>query len=179
MEWVLRWPDNSRRELAPVPNYENVMIARQDISAAQVEALTDQFAGILTEAGGQVSRREYWGLRNLAYRVKKNRKGHYVLLNFDAPSEAVLEMERNMGLNEDVLRYLTVRTDDLPETPSIVMQRRDDRDRGSRGGRFDSSDRGGRRGPPEEKAARPDSEAATAETAKAAEPAADAGKGEE
>ena len=137
-----------------MPNYENVMIARQDISATQVEALIDQFAGILTEAGGQISRREYWGLRNLAYRVKKNRKGHYVLLNFEAPSEAVIEMERNMGLSEDVLRYLTVRTEELPESPSIVMQRRDDRDRGSRGSRFESSDRGGgRRGPPEDRAA--------------------------
>jgi len=118
-----------------VPYYENVMIARQDISAAQVEALTDQFSAILSEGGGSVGRKEYWGLRNLAFRIKKNRKGHYVLINFEAPAAAVQEMERNMRLNEDVLRFMTCRTDDLPETPSVVMQRRDERDRGSRGGR--------------------------------------------
>lgn len=118
-----------------MPYYENVMIARQDISAAQVEALTDQFSAILTEGGGALARREYWGLRNLAFRIKKNRKGHYVLINFEAPADAVQEMERNMRLNEDVLRFMTSRTDALLETPSVVMQRRDERDRGSRGGR--------------------------------------------
>lgn len=118
-----------------MPYYENVMIARQDISAAQVEALTEQFTAILSEGGGSVGRKEYWGLRNLSYRIKKNRKGHYVLLNFEAPAAAVQEMERNMRLNEDVLRFMTCRTEDLPETPSVVMQRRDERDRGSRGGR--------------------------------------------
>ena len=125
-----------------MPFYENVFIARQDVSAAQVEALAESFAGIVTQHGGTVTKREYWGLRNLAYRVKKNRKGHYMLFNLDAPPAAVNELERNMRINEDVLRYLTVRVEALEEGPSAVMQNRDrgerergDRDRGDRGDR--------------------------------------------
>jgi small subunit ribosomal protein S6 len=121
-----------------MPLYENVFIARQDISAAQVEALADGFTTLVTEHGGQVSKREYWGLRNIAYRIKKNRKGHYVMLNLDAPPAAVNELERNMRINEDVIRYLTVRVEALEEGPSAVMQSRGrgeerDRDRGRRG----------------------------------------------
>jgi small subunit ribosomal protein S6 len=121
-----------------MPLYENVFIARQDISAAQVEALADGFTTLVTENGGQVSKREYWGLRNIAYRIKKNRKGHYVLLNLDAPPAAVNELERNMRINEDVIRYLTVRVEALEEGPSAVMQNRGrgeerDRERGRRG----------------------------------------------
>ena len=116
-----------------MPFYENVFISRQDISSTQVEALTEQFAGIITQHGGQVTKREYWGLRNLAFRMKKNRKGHYVLLNIDAPPAAVAEMERNMRINEDVLRQMTVRVEALEEGPSMMMQRRDERD--SREGR--------------------------------------------
>jgi small subunit ribosomal protein S6 len=115
-----------------MPFYENVFIARQDISAAQVEALADTFTGIVTAQGGQVTKREYWGLRNLAYRIKKNRKGHYILFNLDAPPPAVNELERNMRINEDVLRYITVRVEALEEGPSAVMQNRgrgDERDR--------------------------------------------------
>jgi small subunit ribosomal protein S6 len=82
--------------------YENIFIARQDISAAQVEALADAFSEIITSADGQIHRREYWGLKSLQYRIKKNRKGHYVLLNIEAASEAMQEMERQMRLNEDV-----------------------------------------------------------------------------
>ena len=93
--------------------YECVFIARQDISATQVEGLVGQFSGIIEEGGGKVASSEMWGLRSLAYRIKKNRKGHYVLLNLDAPSPAVQEMERNMRLNEDVIRYLTVRVKEL------------------------------------------------------------------
>src|SRR5258708_19649616 len=104
--------------------YENVFIARQDMSAAQVEALADTFTGIVAAQGGQVTKREYWGLRNLAYRIKKNRKGHYILFNLDAPPPAVNELERNMRINEDVLRYITVRVDALEEGPSAVMQNR-------------------------------------------------------
>ncbi|HUC65949.1 MAG TPA: 30S ribosomal protein S6 [Stellaceae bacterium] len=120
-----------------MPLYENVFIARQDISAAQVEALADGFTTLVTENGGQVSKREYWGLRNIAYRIKKNRKGHYVLLNLDAPPAAVNELERNMRINEDVIRYLTVRVEALEEGPSAVMQSRGrgeerDRERGRR-----------------------------------------------
>lgn len=124
-------------------NYETVMIARQDVSAAQADTLTDQFVGFLTADGGEVARREYWGLRNLAFRIKKNRKGHYVLLNYTAPASAVAEMERNMRLSEDVLRYMTVRTDDLPTDASVVMARKDERsDRPARGGdRYERNDR--------------------------------------
>jgi small subunit ribosomal protein S6 len=92
--------------------YESVFIVRQDVTAAQVDTLADDFAKIIQDGGGAVERREYWGLRNLQYRIKKNRKGHYVLFNMDAPSASVVEMERNMRLNEDVLRYLTTRIDE-------------------------------------------------------------------
>jgi small subunit ribosomal protein S6 len=115
--------------------YENVFIARQDISSAQVDALADGFAAIIAENGGQVAKREYWGLRNLNYRIKKNRKGHYVLFNLDAPPAAVAEMERTMRINEDVLRYMTIRVDALEEGPSAMMQSRsrgDDRPRRDR-----------------------------------------------
>ncbi|HKW55077.1 MAG TPA: 30S ribosomal protein S6 [Stellaceae bacterium] len=128
-----------------MPFYENVFIARQDISAAQVEALADTFTGIVAAQGGQVTKREYWGLRNLAYRIKKNRKGHYILFNLDTPPPAVNELERNMRINEDVLRYITVRVEALEEGPSAVMQNRgrgDERDRD----RDRDRDRGGRRG---------------------------------
>ena len=133
-----------------MPFYENVFIARQDVSAAQVEALAESFAGIVAQHGGTVTKREYWGLRNLAYRVKKNRKGHYMLFNLDAPPAAVNELERNMRINEDVLRYLTVRVEALEEGPSAVMQNRDrgdrergDRDRGDRRPRFEREPREG------------------------------------
>jgi small subunit ribosomal protein S6 len=84
--------------------YENVFIARQDVTSTQVEALTELFAGIITANGGNVTKREYWGLKNLTYKIKKNRKGHYMLLNIDAPAAAVIEMERQMRIHEDVLR---------------------------------------------------------------------------
>jgi small subunit ribosomal protein S6 len=110
--------------------YETVLIARQDISSAQVDALADNFTTILSENGGQVSKREYWGLRNLTYRIKKNRKGHYSLLAIDAPAEAVKEMERQLSINEDVLRYLTVRVEELDLELSPILARRDrDRER--------------------------------------------------
>ena len=118
--------------------YETVIIARQDIAAPQVETLTEDFANIITGLGGQVTKREYWGLRNIAYRVKKNRKGHYVLFNIDAPSAAVKELERQMSLNEDILRFLTVRVEELEEGPSAVMlskNQRDDRPRREDGDR--------------------------------------------
>jgi small subunit ribosomal protein S6 len=127
-----------------MPFYENVFIARQDISSAQVEALAETFATLVTEQGGQVTKREYWGLRNLSYRMRKNRKGHYMLFNLDAPPAAVNELERNMRINEDVLRYMTVRVEELEEGPSAVMQNRGrgeerDRDRGRRDGYRDMS----------------------------------------
>jgi small subunit ribosomal protein S6 len=107
-----------------MPLYENIFIARQDISGAQVDSLADGFTQLITDNGGEVKKREYWGLRNLAYRMRKNRKGHYVLLNLDAPPAAVAELERTMRINEDVIRYLTIRVDALEEGPSVVMQSR-------------------------------------------------------
>jgi small subunit ribosomal protein S6 len=128
-----------------MPFYENVFIARQDISTAQVEALADSFAALIAEQGGKVEKREYWGLRNLAYRVKKNRKGHYVLFNIDAPPGAVSELERNMRINEDVLRYLTIKVEELETGPSAILQNRGrderDRDRGPRRGYSDRDPR--------------------------------------
>jgi small subunit ribosomal protein S6 len=111
-----------------MPFYENVFISRQDISTSQVEALAEQFATVVKDLGGEVTKREYWGLRNLAFRIRKNRKGHYVLMNISAPPAAITEMERTMRINEDVLRHLTVRVDALEEGPSIMMQRRDERE---------------------------------------------------
>ena len=144
-----------------MPLYENVFIARQDISGAQVDALADQFTQLIADQGGEVKKRENWGLRTLAYRMNKNRKGHYVLFNIDAPAPAIAELERTMRINEDVLRYLTIRVDALEEGPSPVMLNRgsrDDRPRRSDRDRYD--DRGDRdrdrdrpdRGPPAEPA---------------------------
>jgi small subunit ribosomal protein S6 len=115
-----------------VPLYESVYIARPDISATQVEALTADMTKILEENGGKVTKDEYWGLKSLAYRIKKNRKGHYSLMNIDAPAAALTEMERNMRLHEDVLRYMSIRVDEHEDEPSVMMQSkssRDDRDR--------------------------------------------------
>ncbi|MBR7158614.1 MAG: 30S ribosomal protein S6 [Alphaproteobacteria bacterium] len=104
-----------------MPFYECVFIARQDISASAVDDLANKFAGVITENGGKVTKREDWGLRQLAYRIEKNRKGHYVLFNLDAPAPAVKEMERLMGLSEDILRYMTIRVEQLEEGPSVMM----------------------------------------------------------
>lgn len=128
-----------------MPFYENVFIARQDLSTAQVDALADTFTTIITDKGGEVKKREPWGLRNLAFRIRKNRKGHYVLFNIDAPPAAIHELERTMRLNEDVIRFLTVRVETLEEGPSAIMQKRDDR--GERGERGFGGDRFGDRGP--------------------------------
>jgi len=111
-----------------MPLYENVFIARQDISGAQVDTLADTLTQLIAEQGGEVKKREYWGLRNLAYRMNKNRKGHYMLFNIDAPAAAIAELERTMRINEDVLRYLTLRVDQLDEGPSAVMQSRGSRE---------------------------------------------------
>ena len=127
--------------------YESVFIARQDVSSSQVDALADSFQKIIEDGGGQVAKREYWGLRSLAYKIKKNRKGHYVLFNIDSPSEAVMEYERNMKLNEDILRYMTLRVDELDPEPSVVMQGRGRGERGERGKRFDERPRDGDRRP--------------------------------
>jgi small subunit ribosomal protein S6 len=117
--------------------YESIFIARQDISGAQVDALADTLTQLVTDNGGEVKKREYWGLRNLAYRMRKNRKGHYVLLNIDAPPAAIAELERTMRINEDVIRYLTIRVDALDEGPSVIMQSRGSRDDRQRRGSGD------------------------------------------
>ena len=135
-----------------MPFYECVFIARQDISTTQAEQLSDAMAAIITEHGGTVAKKEYWGLKNLAFRINKNRKGHYSLLAIDAPAPAVKEMERQLSINEDVLRYLTVRVDELEEGPSAMLQSRHrDREGGGRDrdGRFrDRDDRPRRDRPP-------------------------------
>jgi len=118
--------------------YESVFIVRQDVTSAQVEGLTEHFAGIIAAQGGNVTKKEPWGLRSLAYKIKKNRKGHYVLLNIDAPPAALQEMERNMRIHEDVLRYLSVRVEALEEGPSSILvnkgRDREGRDRDFRDG---------------------------------------------
>ncbi len=133
-----------------MPLYENVFIARQDVSSQQVDTMTEEFTKLVSDNGGEVAKTEYWGVRGLTYRIKKNRKGHYVLMNLDAPSDAVQELERNMRIHEDVIRYMTVRVDELEEGPSAMMQSRGGRgdrgDRGDRGGRSDRGDRGDRGG---------------------------------
>jgi small subunit ribosomal protein S6 len=124
-----------------MPLYEHVYLARQDISTQQLDALTDQFKGVITSLGGSVAKSEYWGVKSLAYRIKKNRKAHFSLLNIDSPPAAIAEVERQMGINEDVLRFMTIRVDEHEEGPSAMMRKRDDDDRGDRGER-----RGGRGG---------------------------------
>ena len=134
-----------------MPLYEHVFLARQDISAQQVEALMQDYRTLLEGRGGSVGKTEYWGLKSLAFRIKKNRKAHYALMNIDAPHDAVAELERQMRLSTDIIRFLTVRVDEHDPAPSPMMRRadRDDRDgRGERGDRdrFDRGDRGDRRG---------------------------------
>lgn len=126
-----------------MPYYETVFIARQDISTTQVDSLADNFTRTIEDQGGQIAKREVWGLRPLAYRMKKQRKGHYVLFNIDAPAPAVHEMERQMRINEDILRHMTIRVDELEEGPSAMMQMRAGRgdDRPRRDDRFRSNQR--------------------------------------
>lgn len=126
-----------------MPLYECVLIARNDVTQAQVELIADGIATQLEGEQGSIQKREYWGLRSLAYRIKKNRKGHYLLLGLDAKPASINEMERQLGLNEDVLRFLTLRVEAIDEAPSAILSRKaDDRERGFRGpkpaGRFDS-----------------------------------------
>ena len=117
-----------------MPLYECVLIARNDVTQQQVEAIADGIGGDLETDGGSVKKREYWGLRSLAYRVKKNRKGHYMLLGLDAKPSFVTEMERLLRLNEDVLRFMTLRVDEIDEAPSAILSRKsDDRERAFRG----------------------------------------------
>jgi len=132
--------------------YEHIFLARQDISPQQAEALTGQFKTIITSLGGTVGKVEYWGVKSLAYRIKKNRKAHFTLMNIDAPPAAITEMERQESLNEDVLRILTLRVEELEEGPSAQLRKRDDD--GERGERGDRGDRGDRRPPRGDRPAR-------------------------
>ncbi len=127
-----------------MPLYEHVFLARQDLAQAQVDALAENATRIIEEGGGKVVRTETWGLRNIAYRIAKNRKAHYVALDFEAPAPVVAELERQTQINEDVIRYMTIRVDAHEQGPSAMM-RRGDRDRGERGDRGDRGDRGPRR----------------------------------
>lgn len=115
-----------------MPFYEHTLIARPDLTSQQAQTLGETIAQLVAEQGGKVTKTEYWGLRNLAYRVKKNRKGHYLHFNIDAPAAAVTELERTERINEDVLRYLTVRVDKLEDGPSPVMLAKASRDERSR-----------------------------------------------
>ncbi len=127
-----------------MPYYESIFIARQDIPAAQVETLATQFAEVVKANGGSVAKTEHWGLRTLAYRIRKNKKGHYVLFNLDAPAKAVAEMERQMRLHEDILRYMTVKVEELEAGPSAMMRREEREERSDRPDRGPRGDRGDR-----------------------------------
>ena len=128
-----------------MPLYEHVYLARPDLSAQQVEELTTQYKGVIEQLGGKIEKNEYWGVKSLHYRIRKNRKAHFTLLNIDAPAAAVVEVERQQRINEDVLRMLTVRVEELEAGPSAMM-RKSDRDRDDRGPRGDRDDRGPRGG---------------------------------
>jgi small subunit ribosomal protein S6 len=130
-----------------MPLYEHVFLARQDISPQQVETLTKEFSQAIDEGGGRVGKTEYWGLKSLSHKIKKNRKAHYTLMNIDAPPAAVAEMERRMGISTDVLRFLTVRVDEHETGPSVQMRKSDRDERGDRGG-FRGDRGGGFRGGP-------------------------------
>lgn len=123
-----------------MPAYEHTFIARQDISPQQVEALVEEITKLVDEGGGTIRKNEYWGLRNLAYRIRKNRKGHYQHLGIDAPASVLHELERRLKINEDVLRYLTIRVEEIDAEPSPILAKREerkrrDRDFGGGGGR--------------------------------------------
>ncbi|WP_407519224.1 30S ribosomal protein S6 [Methylobacterium oryzisoli] len=140
--------------------YEHVFLARQDVTSQQVETMVDTYKGVIESNGGKVEKTEMWGVKSLAYRIKKNRKAHFTLLNIDAPPAALAEMERQMRISEDILRFLTIRVEALEAEPSAMMQKRDrderkDRERGRRrdedgfgggGERGDRGDRGERGG---------------------------------
>ena len=124
-----------------MPLYEHVYLARQDLSTQQVEELTTTLSGVIAAQGGKVTKSEYWGLKSLSYRIAKNRKAHLTLLNIDAPSAALNEVERQERISEDVLRYLTIRVEEHEEGPSAMMRKSDRDDRSDRGDRGDRGDR--------------------------------------
>ncbi|MCB5176842.1 MULTISPECIES: 30S ribosomal protein S6 [Microvirga] len=122
-----------------MPLYEHIFLARQDVTSQQVEAMVDQYKDVIQQNGGTVEKTEMWGVKSLAYRIKKNRKAHFTMFNLSAPAQAVAEMERQMRINEDILRFMTIRVDELETEPSVMMQKRDrderkDRERRERDG---------------------------------------------
>ena len=128
-----------------MPLYEHIFMARQDVTPQQVEAMVDQYKGVIEQNGGSVEKTEMWGVKSLAYRIKKNRKAHFTMFNLNAPAPAVAEMERQMRINEDILRFMTIKVEELETEPSVMMQKRDrderkDRERRERdGGSFDGA----------------------------------------
>lgn len=126
-----------------MPLYEHVLLGRQDISAQQFEGMVETFGAVIKDNGGSIEKTEHWGLKNLTYKIKKNRKAHYVLLNINAPHEAITEMERQMGLSTDIIRFFTLKVDEFESGPSAMMRRSDRDDR--RGPRRDRDDRPPRR----------------------------------
>ena len=144
-----------------MPLYEHVFLARQDLAQAQVDVLAENATKIIESQDGKVTKVENWGLRNLAYKIAKNRKAHYVMLNIEAPAGVVAELERQTQINEDVIRYMTIRVDELEAGPSVVM-RKSDRDRERRGGEGGrDGGRGEGRGDRENRGPRRDREEAT------------------
>jgi small subunit ribosomal protein S6 len=108
-----------------MPLYEHIFMARQDVTPQQVEAMVDQYKGVIEQNGGSIEKTEMWGVKSLAYRIKKNRKAHFTMFNLNAPAPAVAEMERQMRINEDILRFMTIKVDELETEPSVMMQKRD------------------------------------------------------
>jgi small subunit ribosomal protein S6 len=144
-----------------MPLYEHVFLARQDVSAQQVEEMTTQFKGVVEGLGGKITKTESWGVKSLSFRIRKNRKAHFTLLNIDAPAAAIAEIERQERIHEDVLRFMTIKVEELEEGPSAMMRKSDRDDRGERGdrgfgfgggGRFDRGDRPRRDRAPREEA---------------------------
>ena len=131
-----------------MPLYEHIFMARQDVTPQQVEAMVDQYKGVIEQNGGSVDKTEMWGVKSLTYRIKKNRKAHFTMFNLNAPAPAVAEMERQMRINEDILRFMTIKVEELETEPSVMMQKRDrderkDRERRERdGGSFESASEG-------------------------------------
>ncbi|MEN3930613.1 30S ribosomal protein S6 [Microvirga sp. W0021] len=121
-----------------MPLYEHIFLARQDVTPQQVDAMVETYKGVLESNGGKIEKTENWGLKSLAYRIKKNRKAHFTLFNIEAPAAAVAEMERQMRINEDILRFMTIRVEELETEPSVMMQKRDRDDR--KGRRRDDED---------------------------------------
>jgi small subunit ribosomal protein S6 len=138
--------------------YEHVYMVRQDVTAPQVEALTETLKSLIAAQGGSVSKVEAWGLKSLAFRIKKNRKAYFTLMNIDAPPSAIVELERQLGLNEDVIRFITLRVEAHEAGPSAMLRKRDDGDREERGGRGPRGDRSDRpdRGDRSDRGDRPD-----------------------